>query len=103
MLNNENSQVRVTRSLGRARGGIQYYYIRPALKCLNRSRRVRSDRVQWTIDKHYPVVNYYRIDGVVIGAKDEDSARKEYKKVCEMRKQREYFEAELIPGYDVPR
>jgi hypothetical protein len=55
-------------------------------KCSNRSRRVSLENIQQAIEKHYQTVNYYLIDGLTIGAKNEDFALKEYWRVCEKSK-----------------
>jgi len=42
--------------------------------------------VQEAIQRHFPIVHYYDVDGYVIGAKDEKHALKEYWRVCEKNK-----------------
>ena len=88
--------IEITYSNGRCRNGQQYAFIRPSQKCFNRSRRCRVDKIDSAIKKHFPVVNYYRIDGHVIGAKDERSALGEYWRVCELDKIGMDFPVELI-------
>lgn len=78
-----NNQIQVEYSAGRGKYGRQYAYIRPAGNCHNKSRRVSADQVESTIEKHFPNVNYYLINGLVIGAKDPDFALKEFWRVCE--------------------
>ena len=88
--------VKISYSNGRGRSGKRYAYIRPSLKCFNRSRRCRVNRIEQTIAKHFPVVNYYQVDGFVIGAKNVRSALGEYWRVCELNKIGDEFPVELI-------
>lgn len=81
-VNKYPDHVDVRFSNGRGRSGQQYAFIRPALKCFNRSRRCRVDQIELVIEEHFPVVNYYKIDGEIIGAKNEEFALKEYWRVC---------------------
>ena len=70
-------------SAGRGKYGRQYAYIRPAGNCHNRSRRVRVDMIGSIIQKHFPEVHYYLVNGITIGAKNEDCALREYWRVCD--------------------
>lgn len=88
--------VEVTYSRGRGRSGTEYAYLRPAGKCFNRSRRVRADRVDSCMKIHFPHINYYLVDGHVIGAKDENFALREYWRVCERNKIGKQFPVSLI-------
>lgn len=69
-------------SNGRGKNGQQYAYLRPSKKCSNRSRRVLVRNIQKAIDKHFSEVNYFWIDGLIIGAKNDQFALKEYWRVC---------------------
>lgn len=75
--------VPVTISQGHGKYGKQYAYIRPSKPCANRSRRVEVHEVEKWIRIIYPKVHYWRVGGLVIGAKDEDQAWREYWRVCE--------------------
>lgn len=77
--------VKVTYSRGRGKYGKLYAYIRPGKPCANRSRRVEVHQVDKWIEILYPAgeVHYWRIGGLVIGARDEDQAWREYWRVCE--------------------
>lgn len=88
--------VKIQWSRGRGKNGRQYGYIRPAKKCFNKSRRCTCKSVTAIMKKHFPVVNYYEIDGFVIGAKNKDFALKEYWRVCEKSKIKQQFEVKLI-------
>lgn len=79
-------------SNGRGKYGQQYAYVRPAKQCFNKSRRVKAENLNSLIVKHFPHVNYYKIDGHVIGAKDEESALKEYWRVCSKEKIGKHFQ-----------
>lgn len=76
-------EVSVTISNGRGKYGKQYAYIRPGKPCVNRSRRVEVNEVEKWIRIIFPEVHYWRIGGLVIGARDEDQAWREYWRVCE--------------------
>lgn len=76
--------IKITYSNGRGKYGQQYAYIRPAMECFNRSRRVLAEKLQGEIARHFPgnKVNYYKVGDYCIGAKDEKAAIKEYWRVC---------------------
>ena len=78
--------VKIEYSNGRAKNGRTFAYFRPAGKCSNRSRRVPVEKLASAIDTYFPSVNYYLIDGIIIGAKNEAFALKEYWRVCEKSK-----------------
>lgn len=78
--------IKIEYSAGRTKFGRQFAYIRPAGKCSNRSRRVPVEKLEETIKLHFPVVNYYQVDGVPIGAKNEKYAIREYWRICEKSK-----------------
>lgn len=78
--------IKIEYSRGRGKYGKQYVYVRPSKKCFNRSRRWTPDKLQQGIEKHFPVVHYYLIDGFVIGAKNPEFALMEYYRVCDPSK-----------------
>jgi hypothetical protein len=84
----ENTDVQITYSEGRGKAGRRYAFIRPLFKCQNKSHRVIADRnkIQEFIEKNFPNVNYYKVDGLVIGAKSEQFAMKEFWRICEKSK-----------------
>lgn len=90
------NHIEITCSYGRGKSGRKYAYIRPAKKCRNRSRRCSRDKIAACIERHFPVVYYYHVDGFVIGAKDPQSALKEYWRVCEKEKIGKVFEVTLV-------
>lgn len=63
ILRNDRPDLKIDWSGGRGKNGKQYVFIRPAKKCLNRSRRTTPDKVQKVIDRHFSEVNYYWITG----------------------------------------
>jgi hypothetical protein len=72
----------VERSKGRGQNGKAYMFVRPAKKCMNRSRRVTPDKVQLTTDVYFTPMNYYLVNGWIIGSNTERNALKEYWRVC---------------------
>lgn len=78
--------IKVEYSNGSAKNGRVFAYFRPAGKCSNRSRRVPVDKLESAIQTHFPCVNYYQVDGCIIGAKNETFALKEYWRICERSK-----------------
>lgn len=78
--------VKIEYSNGRGKYGRMFAFIRPADKCSNRSRRVPLERLGQTISIHFPEINYYKIGGLIIGAKNETFALKEYWRICEKSK-----------------
>lgn len=78
--------VEIEYSAGRGKFGRLFAYIRPAGKCSNRSRRVPVEKLAAEIEKHFPFVNYYRVDGLTIGAKSAAFALKEYWRICQKSK-----------------
>lgn len=79
-------QVEIQYSLGKGKNGRQFAFVRPSGNCSNKSRRVAVEKIEQVIKKYFPVVNYYRIDDLKIGAKDEQFAVKEYYRICEKSK-----------------
>jgi hypothetical protein len=88
--------IQVTFSAGRSKYGQRYAYVRPARKCCNRSWRCPEDLVHRIIERHFPVVRYYRIDGHTIGARNAEAALKEYWRVCEKGKIGARFEINIL-------
>ena len=86
------NDISIVKSSGRGKNGWRYYFIHPSGKCSNKSRRVRADKVKETVARHFSVVKYFSIDGIVIGAKDKEAALKEYWRVCERDKIGKRFE-----------
>ncbi len=84
--------LKIEYSNGRGKYGRKFAYVRPAGKCSNRSRRFSIEKLASGIEKHFPSVNYYRIDGWLIGAKNEEFALKEYWRICEQSKINKPFE-----------
>lgn len=96
-------RVKVQYSAGRGKSGRLAAYIRPAGYCFNRSRRISAanmdelnEKIEQLINRHFPTVNYYEVDGFVIGAKDKEFALKEYWRVCDREKIKKHFEVKLI-------
>jgi len=87
--------VTISYSNGRGKYGQQFAYVRPSGKCSNRSRRCAADKVQDVVSKHFPVVNYYKINGWIIGAKNENFALKEYYRICDVADIGKSFEVVL--------
>lgn len=69
-------------SYGRTKSGAVIVYVRPALPCRNRSRKCTVDKAHQIGEKHYLGCRYFLVDGIVIGAKNEELALKEYWRVC---------------------
>jgi hypothetical protein len=86
------AHIKIEYSNGRAKHGRAFAYIRPAGQCSNRSRRVPVEKLAAAIETHFPCVNYYLIDGWVIGAKNEQFALKEYWRICDTSKIQKPFE-----------
>ena len=84
--------IKVEYSSGRGKNGRKYAYIRPAGKCSNRSRRIQIEKVAEVISTHFPQVNYYIVDTLIIGAKNEAFALREFYRVCEKSKINQPFE-----------
>lgn len=78
--------IKIEYSAGRAKYGRQFAYVRPAGKCSNRSLRVPVEKLAAAIETHFPCVNYYQVDGLMIGAKNEKFALKEYWRICDKSK-----------------
>lgn len=91
-------KVKIDYSAGRGKNGNRYAYIRPAGKCHNRSRRVSADadRVLDTIERHFPEVKYYKIEGLVIGAKSPEFALREFWRICERKDIGKPFQVAII-------
>jgi len=45
---------------------------------------VQARNLDALLEKHFPVVNYYMVNGWRIGAKDEKFALREYWRICEV-------------------
>ena len=89
-------QVKVTYSAGRSKYGLRYAYVRPSGECFNRSWRCPEDLIDKIIEKHFPVVQYYCIDGHTIGARNPEAALREYWRVCEKGKVGVKFEINIL-------
>ena len=87
--------VKIEYSNGSGKCGRLFAYIRPAGECSNRSRRVPVEKLAAAIETHFPCVNYYQVDGLIIGAKNEEFAIKEYYRICEKSKINTSFEVVL--------
>lgn len=95
--------VSVTYSNGRGKNGKQYAFVRPSAECFNRSRRVGgydrqelNDAILKTVEKHFHPLNYYRVDGHVIGSNSEQGALAEYHRVCALSDVGKRFEVKQI-------
>ena len=88
--------VKIEYSNGRGKHGRQFAYVRPSGKCSNRSRRCAAYKVNEFVAKHFPVVNYYKVDGLVIGAKNEQFALKEYWRICDQNDIGKRFKVTLV-------
>lgn len=88
-----NDQINIEFSAGRGKRGRAFAYIRPAKQCLNRSRRVDICLIDDTIKKWFsPLVNYYQINGAIIGSNNPKNALKEYYRVCKRENIGQKFE-----------
>ena len=98
------NDITITYSEGRCKGAQRYAYIRPAEDCHNKSHRVKADiaTVNDFINRNFPVVKYFLVDGHVIGAKDDRAALKEYWRICEVSKIRQEFEVKEIKYKEHP-
>lgn len=74
--------VSVISSNGFSKNGEQYVFIRPTRQCFNRSRRCLKSNAERTIKKWFTPINYYEIQGHIIGSNNEVNALKEYWRVC---------------------
>ncbi len=95
--------VSVSYSNGRGKNGKQYAFVRPSAECFNRSRRVGgydrqelNDAILKTVEKHFHPLNYYRVDGHVIGSNSEQGALAEYHRVCALSDVGKRFEVKQI-------
>jgi len=88
-------RISIIYSNGKGRLGRRFAFIRPTGNCRNKSRRCHVHDIQKVVDKYFPVVNYYSIDGLIFGAKDERFALREYWKVCEIQNKGKQFEVKL--------
>jgi len=88
--------VLITYSNGRCKYGRKFAFVRPEMKCANKSRRFDMRNLETGISHHFPNVTYYLIDGLVIGAKNEKFALREFWRVCEKSKVGHVFEAKKI-------
>ncbi len=90
------SHIKIDHSAGIGKNGKRYVYVRPACQCSNKSRRVEIGSLSTLILRHYPVVNYYIVDGHTIGAKSAKNALLEYWRICEREKVGKDFEVEFL-------
>ena len=94
------------RSRGRAKGGKVVIFLRPALKCRNRSWRISGVSVGECIqkaeskvkDRFYPLM-LFKVDGLVIAANGDKTARLEYDRICEREKIGREHPVELIDAF----
>lgn len=92
-----SKQVEITRSNGFSKNGGQYYYLRPSVKCDNKSRRVLEDRIVANINKWFsPDILLYKINGSIIGSNSEENALKEYWRICDEADIKKQFPVELL-------
>lgn len=82
--------VSVCYSRGYGKGGKRYYYIRPKDDCYNQSRKVSGwtgdelfDAIVRCVKKWYEPIQYFMIEGKIIGSNNEENALKEWWRVCE--------------------
>lgn len=76
---------------GFSKNGEQYVYIRPSKDCFNRSRRCLRKRENDVIKKWFTPVNYYIIQGKIIGSNSELNALREFWRVCDKSDIGKYF------------
>jgi hypothetical protein len=90
-----SADVHIRRSAGRAKDGMPVFYVRPAQSCENRSRRFLGydQRDKGIIKWFVPNVNYYLVDGHLIGSNTAQNALKEYWRICDRDKIFKQFEA----------
>ena len=75
--------IKITKSSGRGKFWQQYYYVRPAFKCSNKSRRCKAEDLDKCIEKYFaPRLRKFEIEGLLIGAPEWDKAIAEYNRVC---------------------
>lgn len=86
------SGVNIIYSNGNGKGGKMYAFVRPDMKCFNRSRRVQPSRVAEEVKKWFTPMNYYIVDGETIGSNSEENALKEYWRVCDKEKIGKHFQ-----------
>lgn len=89
-------KIKVDYSAGRGKNGSRYAYIRPVGKCHNRSRRVSADSVLDAIERHFPEVHYYQVEGLVIGAKSPEFALREFWRICKRKDIGKPFQVAII-------
>lgn len=88
--------ISISYSNGKGKSGKRFAFIRPTGNCRNKSRRCHVHDIQKVVDKYFQPVNYYSIDGLIFGAKDEKFALREYWKVCDIRDRGKQFEVTQI-------
>ncbi len=100
----QRNDLKIEYSNGRGKGGKFIVFIRPARECSNRSRRVfgftqsqLEDQIKKAIDKYYPQVIYYQVDGHTIGSCNERLALVEYWRICDIKDRGKIFDVTL-PG-----
>lgn len=85
------SYIEAVYSNGRGMANMQYVYLRPRVKCDNKSRRVGAfykDELWRKVDKvakkwYSPEIKLYKIDNNIIASNNEENALKEWWKICD--------------------
>lgn len=100
-------EVEITYSKGRGKSGKQYAYLRPAIKCWNRSRKVGGfdtddlkSAISKAIKKHFHPVNYYNVNGRLIGSNSLKGALAEYWRVCDLSEIGHQFDVTETNGHE---